>query len=229
MARGPLIGITVDVIEEGGRTRAILNMSYAESVAAAGGVPVLLPPIASLAGAHAAAFDGFVLTGGDDVRMEAFGEPTHPAAKPIHPLRQEYELALLDALRDARPAAPVLGVCLGMQLMSVHAGARLEQHLPERLPTAGQHKGEHAISPLAGARGPLTLSAGPVASSHHQAVSDPGPLTVLAKSGDGVIEAVTAAGRKWYVGVQWHPERTADRDLGLGVFRQLVNATREVR
>src|SRR3954464_13750546 len=120
MGDKPLVGITVDVVEEGGRVRARLNLDYAQSVAAAGGVPVLLPPIAELAAEHARRLDAFVFTGGDDVRTEAFGVPRHPEAKPVHERRQAYEVALLDALRDDRPQAPVLGICLGMQIMSVH-------------------------------------------------------------------------------------------------------------
>lgn len=222
----PLVGITVDVVEEGGRVRARLNLDYAQSVAAAGGIPVLLPPIPELAGEHSRRLDAFVFTGGDDVRTEAFGVPRHPEAKPVHERRQAYEVALLDALRDDRPQAPVLGICLGMQIMSVHAGGTLNQHMPDTHATAPGHKGVHEVAPVRGAAGPIRLAPGPVASSHHQAVADAGPLTVLAKSKDGVIEAVTAAGRKCYVGVQWHPERTEDRELGLGVFKQLVEAAR---
>jgi putative glutamine amidotransferase len=224
----PLVGITVDVVEEAGKVKAVLNINYAKSVAAAGGVPVLLPPIPELAAEHARRLDAFVFTGGDDVRTEAFGVPTHPEAKPVHPQRQAYELTLLDALRDDRPQAPVLGICLGMQIMSAHAGAKLNQHLPETHETAAQHKGLHPITPVRGAsEGPLKLSAGPVASSHHQAVADPGPLRVLATSPDGVIEAVTAAGRKCYMGVQWHPERTEDDALGIEIFKQLIEQTRK--
>jgi putative glutamine amidotransferase len=223
--RAPLVGITVDVVEDAGKLKAVINLNYADSVARAGGVPVLLAPIAGLAREHARRFDAFVFTGGDDVRTEAFGVPTHREARPIHPQRQAYELALLDALRDTTPDTPVLGICLGMQIMSAHAGATLNQHLPESHTTAAAHKGTHRITPVA--RGPLSLSEGPVASSHHQAVAHPGPLEVLATSSDGVIEAVTASGRKCYIGVQWHPERTADEALGQGIFTQLVQRALE--
>jgi putative glutamine amidotransferase len=222
----PVVGITTDVVEESGRVRALCNLNYAQSVADAGGIPVFLPPIPSLATEHARHLDAFVFTGGDDVRMEDFGVPTHPAASPVHRQRQAYEVALLDALRDGTPDTPVLGICLGMQIMSVHAGATLNQHLPDTTPSAAEHKGTHGVSPLPGVPGPLTLSPGEVSSSHHQAIEKPGPLRVLARSEDGVIEAVTASGRKCYVGVQWHPERTEDPGLGLGLFKQLIDAAR---
>ena len=64
--------------------------------------------------------------------MERWGVPTHPRAKPVDGRRQAFEVALLEAL-DAHPARPVLGVCLGMQLMALHAGGGLDQHLPDSL------------------------------------------------------------------------------------------------
>src|SRR5690242_4757214 len=117
----PIIGITTDVTDPGGGKplRLDCSLAYARCVTAAGAVPVLLPPILESIHEHLRLFDGFVFTGGDDPRTEAFGAPTHPAAKPVHPDRQKYELALLEMLRSRRPGAPVLGVCLGMQMMTL--------------------------------------------------------------------------------------------------------------
>jgi putative glutamine amidotransferase len=191
--------------------------------------------------------DGFVLTGGDDPRTEPFGEPTHPQACLIHPLRQEYETELLRALLIA--GKPVLGICLGMQMMALVAGGRINQHMPDSVSTARDHRAEdaqrtgrdamHAIVPDLGAPAcPATrlLSAatggsGPphVASRHHQAVSDPGSLRVIARAHDGVIEAVTDPSRPYYIGVQWHPERTEHPALGLDLFRALVQAASGAR
>jgi len=236
--RAIIVGITCDVAETARGLRAQAGMAYAESVVRAGEAlsaavaPVMLPPIPALAETHLAACDAFVFTGGDDPRMEPFGEATHPAATPMHPRRQEYEMRLLELLRTKRPEAPVLGICLGMQLMCLDAGGKLDQHLPDRLATAGRHKdGEHGIVPVA-ARGETLRRAvdpaeHPVASNHHQAVLDPGAaLIVLAHSDDGVIEAVAASARPFYVGVQWHPERTRN---GGGVFRRMIQAAARAR
>jgi putative glutamine amidotransferase len=226
----PLIGITTDLTErgEGKPARVDCSAAYSRAIAAAGGAPILLPPIPEMVPHHARLCDGFVFTGGDDPRTEAFGVPTHPEARPIHPDRQAYELALLDLLRDDRAQAPVLGVCLGMQMMALHAGGRLNQHLPETLATAAEHKGEHLVTPN-GERSALKLADGRVWSNHHQAVQDPGRLRVTAVSPDGVIEAIASGQRAFYCGVQWHPERTADPNLGLGVFGNLVGACRSTR
>lgn len=229
---GPLIGITCDLSEPAGATSARVEcaIAYANAVARAGARPVLLPPIVDLASAHAASVDGIVFTGGADPRMEAFGEPTHPLASPMHAQRQAYELALLAALEGERPSLPVLGVCLGMQLMALHARGRMNQHLPETLATHADHYGlDHAIVPVDADAdlvqrlgGPVTP--GPSNSRHRQAVTDPGDLAVVAVAHDGVIEAVASRTRPFYFGVQWHPERTSFDALGIAVFRRLVAA-----
>lgn len=216
--RHPIVGITCDLFE--GRAR--VRMTYSACVARAGGVPLLLPPVPELAGAHAQMCDALILTGGDDPIMEDFGVPTHPAATKVEPARQAHELALLKAF-DARAAAPVLGVCLGMQYMALTAGGTLDQHMPESTATAGDHAGErvHAIEPEGG-----ELPRGRVTSHHHQAVRDAGRLRVVARAHDGVIEAIDDPSRAFWLGVQWHPERTAEPGLGQAIFDRLIEAAR---
>jgi putative glutamine amidotransferase len=62
---------------------------------------------------------------------------------------------------------------------------------------------------------------------HHQGISRPGAgLVASAHASDGTIEAVSLAGHDgWYLGVQWHPEDTAESDLQqAGIFRAFVHA-----
>jgi putative glutamine amidotransferase len=226
--RSPLVGITTDVSVVGERERLECGAAYAERVAAAGGTPVLLPPIPELAEAHARLCDAFVFTGGNDPRMEPFGEPTHPQARAVSPRRQEYETALLRYLLAEAPATPTLGVCLGMQMMALVAGGRLDQHLPEVTPSATEHRGVHEVVPVAGQCGPVPIRKGRVLSNHHQAVADPGTLVVLARGPGGVIEAIADPGRPFYLGVQWHPERTEEIGLGADLFASLVAAARGI-
>lgn len=240
---GPLIGITADV-EDLPRPSVVASRykcatTYAEAVVAAGGVPVLLCPRVELVGAYVARLDGLIMTGGLDIdpglltEGPSAGVALHPAATVMDARRQRFELALLAAV-DARPELAVLGVCLGMQLMGVHAGARLVQHLDDELATAEDHRDdrEHGLvvgpawgkSVLAGLNG-LAL----VASNHHQAVDGhetQGRLRELARSADGVVEAVDDPARRFYVGVQWHPERTRQPELGWRVIERLVVAAR---
>ena len=226
----PVIGITADLAEVEGRgPRAQCAMAYCRAVAAAGGVPVILPPIEVAAGEHLKRCDGLVLTGGDDPRVEPFGDVTHAKASPlVHPERQAYEAALLRLLEGhthlSGGGIPVLGVCLGMQMMALVAGGRLNQHMPDDVPTAAAHAGNavHRVKPVVEG----VLPEGEVTSCPHQAVRESGRLRVVATAEDGVIEAIDDPSRRFYLGVQWHPERTADPGLGAGLFARLVEAAR---
>lgn len=227
----PVIGITSDVSEpKPGAARMECALAYCRAVAEAGGEPVVLPPIVELIPRQLELCRGIVLTGGDDPRMEAFGEATHAAAKPMHPARQEYEVALLHAL-EVREAKAVLGVCLGMQLMALCAGGRLNQHMPDNVATAAEHAGNamHGIHATGsgGVLARILVAGGNVVSHHRQAVVDSGRLRVAACAEDGVIEAIEDPGRRFYIGVQWHPERTPDAATGAAVFREFVEASRE--
>lgn len=223
----PIIGITVDNVDSNiasGKYES--NVAYSRMVAEAGGLPLLLPQEVELAEYYVDLCDGVMLTGGDDARTAELGVPAHPQARCIDPLRQSFEFALLDALRQ-RPQRPALGVCLGMQLMALHAGGRMNQHLPDSLPNAAEdHQDNHRhpvrlairTSVLLDSPGAAVdlltadLNGETVVSSHHQGVEDPGQLRILATSFDGVIEAIDDPQRPYYLGVQWHPER------GDGVF-----------
>ena len=124
----PIIGITSDPSEG----KYHVSRAYSTMVAESGGIPVILPCLVSEVEDYIQRCDGFIFTGGDDPIMEQWGIDTHPKATKIDAERQEFELALLEAL-DHDPARPVLGVCLGMQLMGLHAGGILDQYLPESI------------------------------------------------------------------------------------------------
>ena len=218
----PLIAITTDIVEVASRERTAMYPSYARSVAQAGGLPVLLPHEQGNIGEFVERCDGFVFTGGDDPRMEEFGVATDPRATLLHPDRQRFEVELLRQVlvRDK----PVLGVCLGMQLLALVSRGMLDQRLGE--PVAANHwEQEHAVQPEAGA----SLCAGKVLSRHRQAVSDAGVLHVLARAPDGIIEAVGDPERRFCLGVQWHPERTREPALGSRLFEALVAAAQSSR
>ncbi|MFK7884005.1 MAG: gamma-glutamyl-gamma-aminobutyrate hydrolase family protein [Phycisphaerales bacterium] len=219
----PLIAITTDIIDRNGRETAICTTAYADAVWAGGGQPVLLVPGAGKPRDIAKRFDGFVFTGGDDPVMELFGVETDPRVTPVNHRRQTFETALLEELLEKQPNKPLLGVCLGMQLMALMRGGGLDQYMPETHEGhAGHWDADHAIE-TADAE---VLKAGVVHSRHKQAVSDPGDLTVLASSEDGVVEAVYDPELPFCMGVQWHPERTVDAALGEGLFKRLVKAAK---
>lgn len=221
----PLVAITTDLIDRNDRPTAICTTAYAHRVHEAGGLPVLLPPIPDLAERAPERFDAFVFTGGDDPVTEPFGVPTHPRADRLRPERQALEVQLLRALKARRPDTPVLGVCLGMQLMALVDGATLDQYLPETTPSAARHwDADHPIHPTPAG---VWLSPGNVHSRHKQAVADPGALTIAATSDDDLIEAIEDPRRRYYKGVQWHPERTDESALGADLFAQLIAHCRD--
>jgi len=231
----PIIGITVDnkdnIAASGVYESAI---PYSACVAKAGGLPVLLPHEVELVPEYLAACDGFLITGGADVRVDLLrGEAMHPMAKPMDARRQAFELALLAAL-DPAPDRPVLAICLGMQLMTLHAGGRLDQHLDDTLKDgAAVHKkcNRHHVEFVvddAQIAGP-DAAACAIVSSHHQGMTDAGRLRVIAKAPDGVIEAVDDPTRPFYVGVQWHPERGGEGALNQALIDRLVSVCRRAR
>ena len=216
----PRIGITADVArDEHGRARHQVRATYIDAVIAAGGLPIILPADATLRAELVSVVDGVIIIGGDDVDTRLLGIPLHPQAKVMDAARQAADFALLKQL-DATPKTPVLGICLGMQLMGVHHGAELIQHLGDQLPDSDRHRNDyqHMVT--------SSLGDGLVASSHHQALGSAAHLEVIGVSDDGVIEAIRDPSKPFYVGVQWHPERTEDKTMGLGVIRRLIDAAR---
>lgn len=225
--RRPIIGIAPDVVEpRPGSVRAQCAIAYSEAVIAAGGVPFVLPPIVEQIPLLVSRCDGIVLTGGDDPRTEPFGKPTHAKATPVHELRQRFDTALIQMLLR-RTEVPTLGVCLGMQMMALVSGGELDQHLPETTPTADRHAGNALHPVIAAGSGPMPIAvAGMVTSHHRQAVRSAGAMDVIGLAEDGVIEAIARRGVPFFVGVQWHPERTQEHAVGVGVFERLVEHAR---
>jgi len=226
----PVIGITLDNRDNAADSgRYEVGVGYSRALAAAGATPVLLPHEPDAIAEYLALCDGFVLTGGVDPDTTAFGQPTHPRARVMAASRQAFELALLQALDETDH--PVLGVCLGMQLMALRAGGSLNQDLPDTHPPhiAQRHqKAEHPVT-IDAADAPLPRTTATVHSNHQQAVADPGSMRIIARGDGEVIEAVDdpTRGGRFYLGVQWHPERAPADDTGplnLGLFKRLTTA-----
>lgn len=222
--RRPVIGITT-YIE---RTRygawdldaAVLPRSYIDTVAAAGGNPVLLPPLGF---SDVSFLDGLVIAGGADVDPARYGAPAHPETLGLRADRDETEFALVENALAA--SLPLIGVCRGMQVLNVVLGGTLTQHVPDvtgssaHRPVVGQFGRTEVEMTPDSAINEILGGAATVSCSHHQAVDQLGDgLTITARSADSVVEAVQLMGADFVLGVQWHPEQDAEVRL----FKALV-------
>lgn len=193
---------------------------YARGVIEAGGIPVHIPIDVDPA-AVGERLDGFVLPGGTDIDPVLYGADPDPDLLPLEPERDDLELALLSAA--LRAEIPVLGICRGIQVLNVHQGGTLHQHVPEHgrfdLPIDSTI---HQVSFAEGST--LHELYGPSArvnSLHHQTVADLGrDLAVTARADDGTIEGVEMGDH--VVAVQWHPEMMPTRPTD-PIFGWLVN------
>ena len=203
----------------------LLPTQYADAVEATGGVPLLLPPATQTGAADAVVsrLDGLVISGGADVDPSRYAEAPHPRTAAWRPDRDAWELALLDAAEAA--GLPVLGVCRGMQVMAVHAGGALDQHVPdlvdhERHSPGGDAFGEIEVVTVAGTRvAGLVGDRLTVNCHHHQSVRTHPGYDAVAHAADGTLEAIESSGERFSVGVQWHPETAADVGLLAGLVR----------
>ncbi|GAA4745075.1 gamma-glutamyl-gamma-aminobutyrate hydrolase family protein [Nocardioides endophyticus] len=225
----PIIGLTTyreDAAWGVWQQRAdLLPTQYADAVEATGGVPLLLPPVGQTGAADAvvARLDGLVISGGADVDPTRYADAPHPRTAAWRPDRDAWEVALLDAAEAA--SLPVLGVCRGMQVMAVHAGGVLDQHVPdlvhhERHSPGGDAFGETEVVTLAETRvASLVGDRLTVNCHHHQSVRTHPGYDAVARAADGTLEAIESSGDRFCVGVQWHPETAADVGLLAGLVR----------
>ena len=158
---------------------------------------------------------GVCFSGGGDIAPERYGEvDLERVCENVIPERDELELSLARRALDAD--LPILGICRGFQLLNVALGGRLAMDV-----TGHQAKGDDVIehrlvigdpnARLARASGARELR---VNSRHHQAVTPDrlAPSLHATVLHDGLVEAFESPSHRWVVGVQWHPERTAEVD-----------------
>lgn len=199
----PIIGITPNCQadhESPTESTYFVRMNYADALAEAGALPVLLPYLPDRVGEMVERFDGFLISG------------TTPGVSEM-PGRTTFERSLINAALVA--GKPVLGICNGMQMVGLALGARLIErlpsprsggpdHLPQLVPTATAHAialaPDSRLAELAGA------SRAQVNSLHRQAIGPNGRFRVAATASDGIVEAIEGEGAGYMLGTQWHPE-----------------------
>ena len=246
----PVIGITANF----GDGNAMLSQYYYDQVVRAGGVPLLIPPVADADTIRTTldAIDGLLLSGGADYNPLWADEQPRPELHHINAQRDLPELLITQLVYDRQ--LPILGICRGIQTLAMALGGEVEQDIYSRSVECGVRSEEtfnvqrstfnvlrhsqdadrseptHTVdiipdSLLATIYGEPTI---PVNSFHHQAVRSTGPrFRVTATAPDGIIEAMESTEHKAIIGVQWHPECLGDD--GLPLFRWLVDSAADFK
>jgi putative glutamine amidotransferase len=233
----PVIGITGDFrpAKKDAGALSWFNTGYYDSVTAAGGLPVLIPPHSNDKDLKQALemCDGLVTAGCtldlDPVRL---GMDRHPSTRTMPPRREDFDRRVTKMAVDMQ--MPILAIGAGMQTLNVVCGGTLHQHIAEALPKPLHHRDpvestlRHVIDIVPGTRVDKIYGPGEIRvnSQHHMAVAEVAePFKVSATCPDGVIEAIESTDEDWYcLGVQWHPENESASALDMQVFENFLEA-----
>ena len=223
----PLIGITSVYSTNNKSGTTSVNFAYVKAVTEAGGAPLILPTISEeqILSQYVDRLEGLVLVGGDDIPPSAYGQKPHETVKIMPTQRYNFERNLI-SLWWTR-GKPLLGICLGMQFTNVVRGGSLIQDIPSQVGTTVKHRGYHnvKIDPKSSLAKILGAEQAYVYSNHHQAVKDLGKnLKIIARSEDGVPEAMERTDGKFGLFVQWHPEAGDSIEQRNAIYGALVRA-----
>lgn len=234
----PLIGITVNhLTKKNNDVEDWLLSAYPAAVMTAGGLPVMIPnefPLDKI-DLLIEKLDGLILTGGGDIQTSRFNGVESDTVGGVSRERDELELQLV---RQALQAdLPLLGICRGLQVLNVALGGTLFTDIPAQFPTTLQHNNlstlrprdfiAHQVTVLPGSRLSmiLKLTQLDVNSRHHQAVKDVAEgMLVSARAVDGLIEALEIPGKRFVLGVQWHPENLQHSMQHRALFEALIQS-----
>ena len=226
----PVIGITGNYEDN----ICKLSHGYFQSVVEAGGVPMIIPPVedANTLVNTLDRIDALILSGGGDINPLFGGDEPSPRLRGINQKRDLPELMITRLAYNRQ--IPILGICRGIQALAIALGGKVAQDISiqanvKHSQDADRAEQTHSIkiaedSILHSLYGEEKIY---VNSFHHQAVKDTGDkFRVVAKSSDGIIEAMESSEYKSIIGVQWHPECLED---GMPLFRWLVEEAKAFR
>ena len=242
----PLIGISTSEVRvpdhvspapqaDPPRREMALGMKYCLAIEAAGGLPVVMPPLDTDDVAPLVdRLSGICLSGGPDMDPGTYGGRYHPQLGPTEPDLDHFELKIVDGVLERR--MPLLAICRGAQVLNVALGGDLYQHLPDEPGGPIDHRKRTPEAPdtahdVEVDRSTVLAQALHVEGSchvnsfHHQAAHRLGEgLVPVARAADGVVEGLELPDRDFVVGVQWHAEAMVDRPEQLALFESFVAA-----
>jgi putative glutamine amidotransferase len=214
-----------------------LMPTYPDAVAAAGGVPVLIPLglDEDALSVLLSQLDGLLLTGGGDIAPEQYHSDRPDLISDVDRDRDRVEVFL--AREAVARGVPLLAICRGHQVLNVALGGTLYEDVRQLMPGALKHdywgdyprnRLSHGVTVREDSRlgAILGKTTALVNSLHHQGVRDLAPgLEAVAHAPDGLVEGVEVPDHPFAIGVQWHPENLVhdDPDM-LSLFRALVEA-----
>jgi putative glutamine amidotransferase len=234
MPRKPLIGLNADYrpAKKDGPALSYVPAGYYNAIEAAGGIPLILPPLAERADIARLLdmLQGFVLVGGGDLDPRRDGYQLHSSVRPMDARREDFDRTLVELIGERR--LPVLGIGAGMQLLNISQGGTLYLHLPEDLPEAIPHRDpqdpehRHGLAVVFGTLMERVYGDSEIRvnSMHHQAIDDVAPgFAVTARCPDGVVEAIESTMDDWLaIGTQFHPEADSASALDARIFEEFV-------
>lgn len=148
--------------------------------------------------------DGIIFQGGDDF--------------------EKYDIDALKYIYDINK--PVLGICLGMQLMGVLFGGKMIDINNHKKKLSYVHS--------------VTINRNSIlynmfktnnikVNSRHKSVIKDTKLKVVGISNDGYIEALEDSSKKFFVGVQWHPESMTSYDIiQNNLFKYFIKCSKRI-
>lgn len=257
-SKKPVIAINAEHRPGSGRVPgfSFISNDYTDAIYEAGGIPLLLPPVADLEliKGYINLCSGFLFIGGPDLDPINDNFERHPEVRLMSSKREIFDRLLMNEI--VKKHIPVMGVGVGLQLLNVAAGGTLYYHIPEDLPSAVPHYELHPTDPL---RHRLCVEKGSllysvygdnevrVNSNHHMSIDDVAPGFIAsaycpgskqdrketsrypyALSDGSVVEAIESNIDDWFAfGVQFHPEsRFTATDLDQQLFGKFITGVR---
>ena len=238
MRTKPLIALNADFRQnsKGTASFSFIADGYYDALAAAGAIPVVLPPLASRddLGRLLDLVDGVLLVGGADLNPNNDGFMMHPSVRLMDERREDFDRLLARMVSERR--IPVMGIGSGMQLLNVQQGGNLMLHIPEDRPLAMPHSDpsdvahRHGLDVVQDSLVGRIYGDGEVRvnSMHHMAIDEVAEgFRVTATAPDGIIESIESTMEDWFaIGTQFHPESHSASALDQRIFEEFVDAVR---